>query len=185
MNTMVEQIKHLKLVHPNCPICNKRLKIPISCHIVENSPSFPVGFSFKHCNQNLIIYLDANYSVRGVETSHIIEIQEDSEGSKPFMLTIDVDDHKSVEERTFFFCNAGCEEAQKVAIPNLVEKQLLRVIHNTKGICLENLREKVLKLEKALNISITYDMIKNLLNKYVENGIISLEVIDIDSVVGN
>lgn len=57
------------------PITNKNVAIDIKREIIENASSYPVPLTYFFENQAIILYIDANFNVRGVETATFIDNQ--------------------------------------------------------------------------------------------------------------
>jgi hypothetical protein len=128
----------------------------------------------------LIAYVDANFHVRGVETVYLI--QKDStetieEVKKPLI------DPGKKEQATFYFLKENAvEEINTIRYPNLIEKFLLNSIVNNNGINLESLKNQILKVEKSLNVDLSYDKIEEILSSYEKQNLISKESLDIEIV---
>lgn len=161
-----------------CPVCKDRVEFQCDTDLVEHAAFYPVACSFKHCQKTIIVYIDANYKVRGTETAYDLSDNVEFRGLKSDSISIAAFVQPSIERRTIYSCLAGCESMMNESIPNIIEKQLLRHIHEKQKVSLAILADSVKGLEKAMNITIDYAFVKRLLQKYVTKGIISERIIE-------
>ena len=69
---MSEKKKYKKLRFIN-PITNKNDVLRIDTALVENAKSFPVSITYFHEQHAIILYIDKNFTIRGVDTSVFID----------------------------------------------------------------------------------------------------------------
>jgi len=64
-----------------CIVCGEDLEFGVELNVLENVKQFPFAHLIIHGNpiHALIIYIDANFKVRGVEPCESIEILRDSQ----------------------------------------------------------------------------------------------------------
>ena len=55
----------------NCKYCNAPHKIIVKKSLIEESENFPVAIVYLHFGNGLLVYIDANFKVRGVEPVRI------------------------------------------------------------------------------------------------------------------
>ncbi len=65
-----------RIFYPN-PISNKSTSLKIKRSLIENASKFPVAITTKYEDASLTLFIDANYSVRGVEKSIFLESPDD------------------------------------------------------------------------------------------------------------
>lgn len=64
-----EQIKQLLV---QCPGCGQRaIRVYVRKSLIESAASYPVALVYQHGTHALLIYIDANYDVRGAEIVNI------------------------------------------------------------------------------------------------------------------
>jgi hypothetical protein len=160
----------------SCPVCKELIVIEITSDLITKSKRNPVSFIIEHCNKTLITYIDQNYKVRGIQP--VYNLMKTLEPKKPKQLinaqpiTPEFINTLTADERIVFLCDSECDEIVKKNIPNVLDKQILNLIHNQKEISLAMIVSKMAPLEKALNRKIDRDLILKLLGKYVDKGYI-------------
>ena len=72
--------KHYNLSQ-KCPICNKQIQFGVEQGFLDKVERYPYPHMILHGNplHALIVYIDADYKIRGIETAQSIEIQRNSE----------------------------------------------------------------------------------------------------------
>lgn len=166
-----------------CPICQTPLYLELDSQLFQQTKNFPIAISVNHCNLTIILYVDANMKIRGIESAINYNIdgldknnREISQTDARVNTTPNID-NLSLDERVLFSCNASCSEFEKSSIPNIIEKQILRAIMQgkelgVKNVSLRAIKEKMKTVESALNIKINNNTIESILNKYVGQGLI-------------
>jgi hypothetical protein len=173
-----------KRVHVRCPICSENFYIFIEAKIISEAKKYPVAFVLEHNNHTLIAYIDSNFIVRGVKSvlnlkgnlAPVMSQLDKNERSSAYGLL----ENMSLEERTIFYCQSGCEEFQKSNIPNVLDKQILNLILKHKEISLAKMLSNLSILEKALNRKIDERTILQILDKYMKQGLIIRHVMKTD-----
>lgn len=61
------QNENVKWVQANCFICKQRLQICVKKSLIKNAKRLPIAVVFFHMGHGLLVYIDANYDVRGEE----------------------------------------------------------------------------------------------------------------------
>ena len=64
-----------------CPICQKQIQFGVELGFLENVKRYPYPHVILHGNplHALVVYIDADFRIRGIETAQSIEIQRNSE----------------------------------------------------------------------------------------------------------
>ena len=57
----------VKKVTAQCRVCNRALPVFIKKSFVENAESYPVSIVYNHKGHALLLYIDKNFAVRGIE----------------------------------------------------------------------------------------------------------------------
>ena len=181
-----------KDISTNCPVCRDKLFFKIDEELVLKSNKFPKAFTFEHCDRSLIIYIDAQFKVRGVDIAFKTAKKDESkafisDNSTKYMISKfiakDFVESKPIEERTFYNNNSTREAIQHLSIPDLLERQLLNLIYKNNEISLDFLLKKSTFLENAMNIKINSNLIQKSLEKYVNENIISKRVLHFREVI--
>lgn len=164
-----------------CPICNQQIVLDLNRDFIEQSERFPVQFLIEHCNQSLIIYVDRNYEVKGIESIDNILERRDYKRQNNHIpgepINSDFFDKMSSEEKLILSSNYDLDYIKEQQFPNVLEKQIILQIAKFNRISVAVLLQKLSGLEKALNRKIDQDSLLKIIDKYVERGIISKEKI--------
>lgn len=65
-----------KQIRSTCPLCGKNINFIVDEKIIKNTDNFPVAVTFEHCDRMLIIYLDANFQVRGINSAFKVNVDK-------------------------------------------------------------------------------------------------------------
>jgi hypothetical protein len=176
----------IKQIRSVCPLCGEHFKFSIDEGLIRKTHKFPATVTFEHCNRILIIYLDAHLQVRGIDSAFKVcsdekhNYREDSIDGSILTEIIDRDfiHDKTIEERTLYRFNSRRDAINRQDIPDLFEKQLLNILYKQKELSLYELLEEALILEKALNIKVNYQLIQNILEKYVNQNVIIKRILE-------
>lgn len=78
--TKTYDLKRTGKLTTTCPVCKLEIKFGVELEILHTVTKYPYAHLVLHGDpiHALIIYLDANFSVRGVETAESIEIIKES-----------------------------------------------------------------------------------------------------------
>jgi hypothetical protein len=74
-------IRRTTQIAATCPVCNQKMKINMDHRIFNEATLFPITHVVLHGNplHALIVYLDANFRVRGEEGCSSIEVARNSD----------------------------------------------------------------------------------------------------------
>jgi hypothetical protein len=176
----------IKQIRSICPLCGEYFNFSIDEGLIRKSHKFPTAVTFEHCNRILIIYLDAHLQVRGVDSAFKVGSNEKHnyhENSIDGSILTEIVDRdfihdKTIEERTLYRFNSRRDAINRQDIPDLFEKQLLKILYKHKELSLHELLQEVLILEKALNIKVNYHLIQNVLEKYVNQNVLNKRILE-------
>lgn len=72
--------KHYDLSQ-KCPVCQEEIQFGVELGFLENVERYPYPHVILHGNplHVLVVYIDADFRIRGIETAQSIEIQRNSE----------------------------------------------------------------------------------------------------------
>ena len=73
-------LKRTTKLSATCPICKSEIKYGVELELLRNVTKFPFAHLVLHGDplHALIVYLDANFTARGVESAESIEIVKES-----------------------------------------------------------------------------------------------------------
>ncbi len=170
-----------KLVRSICPKCQQTFSFEVSTKFFHDNKSPQVPFVIHHCGNTFITYIDHNFKVRSINAVFSsLDFNQDVDiinclDAQP--LNKKLLDKMTLEDRTRFICEIGCENVDKESIPNVLDKTIVSIIAKKKEITLAELILKLHPLEKALNRQLGTETILKVLHKYIEKGIISKQII--------
>lgn len=77
----LSEIKRAYKLSTYCSICQKEIRFGVERRIIKNTKCFPYAHIILHGDpiHALIVYIDAEFKIRGVECAQSIEILRDSE----------------------------------------------------------------------------------------------------------
>jgi hypothetical protein len=172
---MISENVLLKAISTNCPICNSKMDFKINPEIVQKAKNYPVAISLMHCNFTIIVYVDANFRVRGVESA--VTFQNSEASVKKYKIP-ELKPESEFEDRVYYIRNRSHADFLQMDIPNLLEKQILLTISkNEDYISIRELMEKMKKVGKALNLNVNEALIEKVVSKYTKEGLISKYII--------
>jgi hypothetical protein len=169
-----------KKIRVMCPLCEKNLSIFVDEEMITQSKKFPIALSLEHCNRIHIIYIDAQFKVRAIDSTFKVQGNRISSSDDSYIIEkIDQDffENRSIEERTLYRFESNYNNVAHQDIPDLFEKQLLRIIYKYKEISLHDILAETLILAKALDRKINSNVVQNTLEKYIEQKVISKRIL--------
>ncbi|MEX2683063.1 MAG: hypothetical protein Q6373_015850 [Candidatus Sigynarchaeota archaeon] len=174
----------MRNIMATCPECKQPFTFGVDESKTLKDARFPVALAVKHCGKLLAVFVDAGFKVLGTHPLYMIHSEkqwEDAGAAKPKAgekgsysdkRTAYIEQRS--EQRTFYSPGVGAEILDQMEIPDVLEKQLLRAIFESKHVSLDDLCKKAKPLEKELNTSIHPDMVVTRLEKYVVKKIIKV-----------
>jgi hypothetical protein len=170
-----------KSIMANCPMCKKILILDVEQELFTHSKDYPIPFIIEHCDKPLIVYIDADYKVRGIQpVFNILErknIEVERNHIKAKAITPDFISTIKSEEKIILTCEYDCDSLKTTIMPNVLEKQIIRNIAKYKEISIAILLDKLSNLEKALNRKIDQETILKITEKYIKKGIIKQQFV--------
>jgi hypothetical protein len=165
----------------NCPVCKKILILDVDQELVSHSKHYPIPFVIEHCDKPFIAYVDAHFKVRGIQpVFNILErknIKVDENHIKAKPLTPEFISKIKAEEKIILTCDHDCDSLLKQQIPNVLEKQIVRIIAEYQEISIAILIQNLSNMEKVLNRKIDQETILKIAEKYIKKGIIKKQVV--------
>ena len=173
--------KHVLAV---CPLCEENFIFNVDVDFFNNAQNhFPVPLLVKHCNQNLIVYVDAQFRVRGCENVHKIVDEKHVKGTNEEMQANPIDSDfiskMAPDEKIILSCGKSCEDMLQEKFPNVLDKQILLKISKNQEISLAILINELKSLESALNRTIDRKSILKIVDRYVAKGTINKQLLEV------
>ena len=77
----LSELKRHSELSQKCPVCHKEIHFGVEHGILEKVNRYPYPHIILHGNplHALVVYIDADFRIRGIETAQSIEIQRNSE----------------------------------------------------------------------------------------------------------
>ena len=158
----------------HCDICNKPIEFQVSAEKVRAQKDGILRVALAHGDplHAIIVYVDKNLRVRGVEVSDTFQMDGDRQESVVAASEVAENLSESMGEPCYqaLYAFAAVEEREKTAF--ILDKTILKTVCNTGVICLSKIRQKVDFLEKALGDKITLPQIEAICERYVQEGLI-------------
>ena len=81
ISAITSEFKKTYDLSQECPVCNKKIRFGVELGFLESVKRFPYPHIILHGNpiHALVVYIDADFRVRSIETVRSIEIQRDSD----------------------------------------------------------------------------------------------------------
>jgi hypothetical protein len=158
----------------HCDICDQPVEFEVSQEKIQAQKDGILRVALAHGDplHVIIVYVDKNLRVRGVEASDSLQM----EGTRSETIVSSSDVAENLSESMGESCYqalyeySDVEEREKTAF--VLDKTILKTICNTGVICLGKLRQKVDFLEKAMGDKIDLAQIEAICDRYVQEGLI-------------
>jgi len=153
-----------------CPTCKTQVNFQLNEHFIASATKYPIPISIKHCTKVLIVYIDANFKIRAIESAFDLldmddlDSMEHSSNSSNFVSSNDIIAYTSkMDDDEIVYDN----------IQDLIEKKLLHNIFKNKKIQLNALVTLIKEYFDPFTTPIDlHALIKRKLEKYIINGLI-------------
>lgn len=158
----------------HCDMCNQPIEFEVSPEKVRAQKDGILRVALAHGEplHAIIVYVDKNMRVRGVETSDTFQM----EGTRAETVVPASEVAENMSEAMGEPCYQSLytfdevKEREKTAF--VLDKTVLRTICDSGVICLSKLRQKVAFLEKALGSNIDLPQVESVCDRYVREGLI-------------
>jgi len=158
----------------HCDICNKPIEFQVSAEKAKAQKDGILRVALAHGDplHAIIVYIDRNLRVRGVEVSDTFQMEGVRQETVVAANEVAENLSESMGEACYqaLYEFADVEEREKTAF--ILDKTILKTVCNTGVICLSKIRQKVDFLEKALGDKITLPQIEAICERYVQEGLI-------------
>ncbi len=158
----------------HCDICNQPVEFEVSQEKIREQKDGILRVALAHGDplHAIIVYVDKNLRVRGVEVSD--SFQMEGTRAETIVQASEVAENlsESMGEPCFqaLYSYAEIEEREKTAF--VLDKTILRTICESGVICLSKIRQKVAFLEKAMGDKIDLPQVETICERYVQEGLI-------------
>ncbi|MBN2229822.1 MAG: hypothetical protein JW779_09540 [Candidatus Thorarchaeota archaeon] len=158
----------------HCDICNQPVEFVVSPVTVRAQKDGILRVALAHGKplHAIIVYVDKNLRVRGVEASDTFQMEGTRTESVVPISEVAENLSESMGESCFqaLYSFDDIKEREKAAF--VLDKTILRIICESGVICLSKIRQKVSFLEKALGSNIDLSQVESVCNRYVQEGLI-------------
>ena len=161
-------------IRVHCDICNKPIEFEISQEKLNEQSSGILKVMLAHGDppHAIIVYVDKNRRIRGVESSDSFQMEGTRDES--FVSASDVSENLSeqIGESCYQALYKYDEVKDREATSFVLDKTILKTICESGTICLSKIRQNVAFLEKALGDKIDLKQIESVCERYVQEGLI-------------
>ncbi len=161
-------------IRVHCDICDKPIEFEVSQEKLNEQDSGILKVMLAHGEppHAIIVYVDKNRRIRGVESSDSFQM----EGTRSESFVSDSEVSESISKQMgepCFQALYGYEEVkEREATSFVLDKTILKTICESGLICLSKIRQNVAFLEKALGDKIDLKQIEAVCERYVQDGLI-------------
>ena len=161
-------------IRVHCDICNQPVEFEVSREKVNAQKDGILRVALAHGDplHAIIVYVDKNMRVRGIEASDTFQME--GTRAESFVSASEVSENlsESMGESCYqaLYSFDDVKDREKTAF--VLDKTVLRTICESGTICLSKLRQKVAFLEKALGSNIDLSQIEGICDRYVREGLI-------------
>lgn len=161
-------------IRVHCDICDNPIEFEVSQEKLNEQPSGILKVMLAHGEppHAIIVYVDKNRRIRGVESSDSFQM----EGTRSESFVSDSDVSESISDQMgepCFQALYGYDEVkEREATSFVLDKTILKTICESGLICLSKIRQNVAFLEKALGDKIDLKQIEAVCERYVQDGLI-------------
>ncbi len=161
-------------IRVHCSICDQPIEFEVSQEKIQEQKDGILRVALAHGNplHAIIVYVDKNLRVRGVEVSD--SFQMEGERAETIVSASEVAENlsESMGEPCFqaLYTFSEVEEREKTAF--VLDKTILRTICESGVICLSKVRQKIAFLEKAMGERIDLPQVETICERYIQEGLI-------------
>ncbi|MFW9832453.1 MAG: hypothetical protein ACFFEK_00505 [Candidatus Thorarchaeota archaeon] len=161
-------------IRVHCDICNEPVEFEVSQEKLNEQPSGILKVMLAHGEpiHAIIVYVDKNRRIRGVESSD--SFQMEGPRAESFVPASDVAENMSEQmgEPCYQALYGYDEVKDREATSFVLDKTILKTICESGLICLSKIRQNVAFLEKALGDKIDLKQVESVCDRYVQEGLI-------------
>ncbi|TFG29553.1 hypothetical protein EU528_09490 [Candidatus Thorarchaeota archaeon] len=161
-------------VKVHCDICNRPVEFQVSQEKIREQKDGILRVALAHGDpiHAIIVYIDKNLRVRGVEVSDSFQMEGTRAETVVAASEVAENLSEAMGEPCFqaLYSFAEVEEREKTAF--ILDKTILRTICESGVICLGKIRQKIAFLEKAMGDRIDLPQIQSVCERYVQEGLI-------------
>jgi len=161
-------------IRVHCDICNKPVEFEVTQEKLNEQQGGILKVMLAHGDplHAIIVYVDKNRRVRGVESSD--SFQMEGTRAETFVPASEVSENISDQrgEPCYQALYTFDEVKGREATSFVLDKTILKTICESGFICLSKIRQNVAFLEKALGDKIDLKQVESVCERYVQEGLI-------------
>jgi hypothetical protein len=163
-----------KRVTVHCDICDGPVEIEVTQDDLSKQKDGILRVMLAHGDplHAIIVYIDKNFRIRGIEQSDSFQMDSDRDVSVVATSEVAENLSEALGEPCFQALYAFDDVKDREATAFVLDKTILRTVCDSGAICLSDIRKKVAFLEKALGDKIDLGQIEEVCEKYVREGLI-------------
>jgi hypothetical protein len=158
----------------HCDICNQPVEFQVSQDKIREQKDGILRVALAHGDplHAIIVYVDKNLRVRGVEVSDSFQMEGTRAETVVSASEVAENLSESMGEPCFqaLYPYSEIEERERTAF--VLDKTILRTICDSGVICLSKIRQKIAFLEKAMGDRIDLRQIEVVCERYAQEGLI-------------
>lgn len=161
-------------IRVHCDICNQPVEFQVSQDKIRQQKDGILRVALAHGDplHAIIVYVDKNLRVRGVEVSDSFQMEGTRAETVVSASEVAENLSEAMGEPCFqaLYLYSEIEERERTAF--VLDKTILRTICESGVICLSKIRQKVAFLEKAMGNRIDLPQIEVVCERYIQEGLI-------------
>ncbi|MFW9787893.1 MAG: hypothetical protein ACFFE1_09475 [Candidatus Thorarchaeota archaeon] len=161
-------------IRVHCEICNEPIEFEVSQEKLSEQQSGILKVMLAHGDplHAIIVYVDMNRRIRGVESSDSFQMEGTRADS--FVPVSEVSENLSNQmgEPCYQALYSYDDVKEREATSFVLDKTILKTICESGTICLSKIRQNIAFLEKALGDKIDLKQVEAVCNRYVQEGLI-------------
>jgi hypothetical protein len=157
-----------------CDICSQAVEFQVSPEKIQAQKDGILRVAIAHGDplHVIVVYVDKNLRVRGIEASDSFQMEETRSESIVPASEVAENLSESMGEPCYQALYSFDEIKEREKTSFVLDKTILRTICDSGVICLSKVRQKVAYLEKALGDRIDLPQVEAICNRYVQEGLI-------------
>jgi len=161
-------------IRVHCDICNQPIEFEVSSEKLKSQKDGILRVALAHGEplHVIIVYVDKNMRIRGVEASDTFHMEGSRAESFVPMSEVAENMSEAMGEPCYQSLYTFDEVKDREKTAFVLDKTVLRTICDSGVISLSKLRQKIAFLEKALGSNIDLAQVENVCDRYVQEGLI-------------
>ena len=163
-----------KKIIVNCDICGKAVEVDVSSEELAQQKDGILRIMLAHGDplHAIVVYIDKNMRVRMIEHPDSFQVDQPRTSTvvEPTALPENLSESRGEPCYQALFTYDQIKEREKLTF--ILDKTILKVICESGTICLSQIHQKIIHLEKALGERIILSQITSVCNRYIKEGLI-------------